>query len=1532
MRSSFIALLVVSIGVSYGAAQENIVNYRFDRMWPTPQQPWYFGDINGLAVDSEGSVYIADLEFQQVLKFSQDGALVYTFILPFDAEGSPLISDAVATSSDQWAYVLDPAGQRVLKIDRSSGVVEPWLDLPFDFFPVGVAVDEYGNVYISDGYGNRVDVFTEEGNYERTIGRGVLRDPAGLAVLPGGTLLVADKGNTRIQAFSAGGAPAYVFEQPPGISGDLFYNGIAAAPDGTVYTTLANGNAPILVFESDGQFREGLPLTNLGAVAIGRDGELLAGTRPFSSLLRLVVLLSPESDLLGVWTSGGGTNGKFNRPNDLVALNGEIFVADQENRRIQVFDEGGRFLRAWPIQGEQKPLRIARGPSDSLHVLGIDGTFAYTATGELQWTNSNSLPLDIAVLPDGRVLVMEAPFLSISVYNADGEFETIWTPIDALSGEFFQENFEGYLEVDSTGSIYVIAPNNNWVRKLNDSGEVLYRTPIAGFPNASAITPDDQLMLVSAERTQFLSTDGTRSDAAANPFSKGTGTGQTLTPSGIAFLENGEMVVTDRRLNRVQKYRPVTLAANAKAIVVAAGGAFPGNNLWNTTQFCANFAYRALNHQGFSKDEIYYLSSDLDLDLDNNGAADDVDANATSAALEYALTEWAADAGSLLVYLVDHGGDDTFRLSGTETLAATALGQWLDTAGATIGGTLTVVYDACQSGSFVEELEGPNRIVITSSNTDENAYFLSTGTISFSNFFWTHIFNGYNVQESFSVAAAAISQTVGFQTPQFSDPGGLAGTTFIGNGTEITGDRPEIRAISAPQTVAEGSGTAELFVTVADDDGIARVWAVITPPGFAPPSPDNPIQDLPRAEFFPSNAGDRWDTTYEAFTMSGTYQIAVYARDQVGNISLPRRTTVSVGTALRDRAVLVAGAPSSAVRADAQETALRAAFEALQVQGYRENDLHVLAASTFLPVGVNLPTRENLAFALTEWVDERTRNVVVYFIGEANFAELVLDDGERVQGDEFSTWLDSLQANVPGTVTVLIDASESASFLPELATSDSDARRIVMASAGAGQRACQLPERNLSFSNYFWRRVLNGATVEQAFTHAAIAMDFSASQHAELDDNGDGIFDTRTDGVLARRTRLGAGVLLAGDDPLIGRVNPERTLNGESSATLWAEDVTTTGTIEAVYAVIQFPGDAKDDDCTGKGVDVVELLPRDGRYEGRYDSFTEPGEYEVVMVAVDNEDAVSLPEPTRVNQTMGGDGTEPDMFEDDDTPESASLLVLDGPSQAHNFHTAGDEDWMSVFLPGDTVVTIETFNLETATDTVLTVLHSDGQTVLETNDNRGPGDLSSMVLFRVEEAGAYFVRVEPADSGSTGAASGYEIRAFRETAPALPGGIIGEVVDAGSGAGVAGAEIELTSIGGNLFNLTNATNSRGEFAFIDLDTGSYRVSVNAQAYPEGDEEIVNVTAGQYASITLSLGESDSTEGEPGGEGEGEGEGEQEGEDGDDGNGKGSGMSCSGADGPADGRGASSLLGDGLLVALLFLALLVKAKGSRTPGS
>jgi len=318
----------------------------------------------------------------------------------------------------------------------------------------------------------------------------------------------------------------------------------------------------------------------------------------------------------------------------------------------------------------------------------------------------------------------------------------------------------------------------------------------------------------------------------------------------------------------------------------------------------ANFAYRALTYQGYTKDTIYYISADTDLDMDGNGLPDDVDADATNANLQGAITTWAKDANDLFIYMIDHGGDQTFRMSATELLQAQEIDSWLDTIQGAIPGTVTLVYDACRSGSFLTHLlppTGKDRILATSTQANQKAVFASGGTLSFSWLFWGHMFNGSSFYDSFISARTSVEMLYD-QTPQIeANNNGLsndkqdliiAQAVKIGNETKTADDIPYIGDISPPSTLNQDSGMI-YAEGVIDSDGISRVWAVISPPDYSPGSLDVPVTDFPVFDLLPVAGKDnRYEGTYEGFTSDGVYVISVYAADGYGVLSLPKQTLI----------------------------------------------------------------------------------------------------------------------------------------------------------------------------------------------------------------------------------------------------------------------------------------------------------------------------------------------------------------------------------------------------------------------------------------------------------------------------------------------------------------------------------------------------------------------------------------------------------------------------------------------------------------
>jgi DNA-binding beta-propeller fold protein YncE len=139
---------------------------------------------HGLTVGPDDSIYCTDDQGHVVDKFTTEGRLLFTL----GTRGQP--SDTGATSVDFRTIV------------RSGP--------PFHY-PTNVAVSPAGDLYVADGYGNaRIHKFAADGRLlfswgDPGGGPGQFRIPHGVAVSRDGTVLVADRENSRIQLFDPGG-------------------------------------------------------------------------------------------------------------------------------------------------------------------------------------------------------------------------------------------------------------------------------------------------------------------------------------------------------------------------------------------------------------------------------------------------------------------------------------------------------------------------------------------------------------------------------------------------------------------------------------------------------------------------------------------------------------------------------------------------------------------------------------------------------------------------------------------------------------------------------------------------------------------------------------------------------------------------------------------------------------------------------------------------------------------------------------------------------------------------------------------------------------------------------------------------------------------------------------------------------------------------------------------------------------------------------------------------------------------------------
>ncbi|PID73225.1 MAG: hypothetical protein CSB33_04705 [Desulfobacterales bacterium] len=1263
MRILILYFLFILIYPFFPVCAEQI---RFERMWPTLQQPWYFNQPVGIAVDDMNYIYVSDSANQSIRKFASEGQIVGEWKVGDEPQG-------IAMDNEGFIYVTGAGDCQVHKFTSDGALMTSWGECGADSKTGGnLASDQDGNIYLADFV--KIRKFTSDGVLITEWGE---NEPADVAVGGDGYVYVVEKDTQLIKKYTQSG------ELLTKWGGDFFQpHKIAVSPDHHVY--VADSLGVIRKYTTAGVYEgewTGFPgnselfadpaVSFIGDITVDSAGNIYASNYVGFSIRKF----SADGGLLKEWSSNGSQTGKFKNPKAL-ATDGEgnLYVADTGNSRIQIFSEDGRFVSDW--SGNEKEgffvINDMAYKNNAFYLLENQVLGAYgiplsrilkmdssgKRLGASSWTRILGVwrrLRAIAVGGDGCIYLPDSYCNCIRIYDSDLQETGRMGTGGNGEGQFADPV---NIAVDADGYIYVADAGNSRIQKFDGDRRFVLKWGKEGagdgeFNNPSGIAVDDKGFVYIADAGNNRIQKFTKDGAFVASFGEyGSAPGQFRSPNDICVSANGKIYVADTENNRVQALKTVDLPETAKAVIVA-GRLSANDDLWNDTQVAANFAYRTLVHQGFTKNSIYYMSANTDIDLDGNGLADDVDEIPSNSGLERAITEWALQeppADSLAVYLVDHGRSGTFRISGEEVLSAENLDGWLDALQKIIPGRVIVVYDACYSGSFIPQLtppEGKERIVITSTSAGEKAYFMSQGAVSFSAYFWTHIFNGINVKDTFDLAGSAIEISTKLQHPVLSAKIGQVRVDenelkniYIGNGTIVYGEAPVIGSVSPHQTIVNGDSAFLCAEGVTDGDGIARVWAVIRPPDFQPDGSAGTIRDLPSVELLPVG-NDRYEGTWDGFTSEGTYQVAVYARDGIGNMSIPKLTTVSAANPLKRRAIIAAGGgspdlPWRSIRKNAD-----LAYNALAFQGYSDDEIYFMSPFTF-STGVDvLSTKANMAFAITSWAAENTRDIVLYMIGNGGHEVFEIrpadgdDPAEIITAGELGTWLDKLQDRIPGKVTVVYDACRSGSFLKKLVP-PGEKERIVIAGSGVDEPACFLNDGQVSFSSYFWNGVLNGGNCRGAFKYAggAVLAPSGNRQNSEIDDNGNGVGNEKSDGHLAEKYTIGYGIMVAGSGPIIGLVSPEQTLNGDRFATIRAKKVTSGEEIERVWAVIMPPDLEMPPDLPLTHLPVIDLAgDSSGGYAGIYGRFITQGEYTVMVYAMDAEGAVSMPSLTRVRQT-----------------------------------------------------------------------------------------------------------------------------------------------------------------------------------------------------------------------------------------------------------------------------------------------------------
>ncbi len=214
--------------------------------------------------------------------------------------------------------------------------------------------------------------------------------------------------------------------------------------------------------------------------------------------------------------------------------------------------------------------------------------------------------------------------------------------------------------------------------------------------------------------------------------------------------------------------------ASNKYAVIISGGWNQGNNhvrYWND----CSFVYKTLvNKYGYADANIYTLIADgtnpaADIsngsnsnpDLDGDGD-NDIQFSATNAnitAVFNTLSGILDDDDELFIFTTDHGGVDSSGATAWDTL----LYLWGETitddafaleVNKVNAGKISIVMEQCNSGGFIDDLSGPNRVIATAARHDELSWAGPTINTDEFVYYWTSAVN-----EAFPNGTAVASDT-----------------------------------------------------------------------------------------------------------------------------------------------------------------------------------------------------------------------------------------------------------------------------------------------------------------------------------------------------------------------------------------------------------------------------------------------------------------------------------------------------------------------------------------------------------------------------------------------------------------------------------------------------------------------------------------------------------------------------------------------------------------------------------------------------
>jgi len=219
----------------------------------------------------------------------------------------------------------------------------------------------------------------------------------------------------------------------------------------------------------------------------------------------------PAGTFITQWGALGSGRGQFNWPVGVALDNsGNVYIADY-NHRIQKFDPNGTFMTMWGISSAGK---VAVDNAGNVYVVdtgnhriqkfGPDGTFITQWGAQGSRNGQFNEPYGVAVDTSGNVYIADLDNYRIQKFDANGTFITKWGTFGSGNGQFIEA---WSLAVDNAGNVYVSDWDNNRIQKFGPNGTFITKWGTTGSGSgqfdgagAVAVNPSRDVYVAEADK------------------------------------------------------------------------------------------------------------------------------------------------------------------------------------------------------------------------------------------------------------------------------------------------------------------------------------------------------------------------------------------------------------------------------------------------------------------------------------------------------------------------------------------------------------------------------------------------------------------------------------------------------------------------------------------------------------------------------------------------------------------------------------------------------------------------------------------------------------------------------------------------------------------------------------------------------------------------------------------------------------------------------------------------------------------------